>query len=129
MVCFPGYSRRTLAFLGLTFFMQVVVNSTYAIIAPFFPLEAIELGLDTAQVAIVFGSFAVVQLGISPIAGGLCSKFGRNAVLTWLLGVTGGFFVVCFLATPAFQALPALIYLASPFLGLCISTPQTVADA
>jgi hypothetical protein len=26
MVCFPGYSRRTLAFLGLTFFMQVVVN-------------------------------------------------------------------------------------------------------
>ena len=55
--------------------------STYAIIAPFFPLEAIELGLDTAQVAIVFGSFAVVQLGISPIAGGLCSKFGRRRVL------------------------------------------------
>lgn len=94
MVCFPGYSRRTLAFLGLTFFMQVVVNSTYAIIAPFFPLEAIELGLDTAQVAIVFGSFAVVQLGISPIAGGLCSKFGRRRVL--IMGVfivSGGTFL------------------------------------
>ena len=94
MVCFPGYSRRTLAFLGLTFFMQVVVNSTYAIIAPFFPLEAIELGLDTAQVAIVFGSFAVVQLGISPIAGGLCSKFGRRRVLiVGVFIVSGGTFL------------------------------------
>lgn len=85
-----GLSRRLgareLGFLGSTFIQTCTINSTFAIVAPFFPLYALEIGVPAAMVALVFGAFAVAQLAMAPFAGGLASGFGRKRVLT--VGVT-----------------------------------------
>ena len=78
---------RRLVFLLLTFAQTAVINSTFAIVAPFFPIFAVDAGIPKTGVALVFGAFAVAQLAMAPCAGGLASGFGRRKVLT--VGVAG----------------------------------------
>lgn len=73
--------KRQLAFLLLTFAQTAVVNSTFAIFAPFFPLFAAERNIRPSGVALVFAAFAVAQLLMAPLAGGLASRYGRKKVL------------------------------------------------
>ena len=81
---------RQLVFLLLTFMQTAVINSTFAIVAPFFPLYAQQVNIPPAGVAAVFGAFAIAQIVMSPVAGGLASRFGRKRVLTvGVLGVGG----------------------------------------
>ena len=77
-----GFGLRQLIFLGATFVQTCTINSTFAIVAPFFPLYAQEVGIEGTQVAAVFGAFAVAQLAMAPFAGGFASGFGRKRVLT-----------------------------------------------
>ena len=66
-------TTRQLLFLGATFIQTCTINSTFAIVAPFFPLYAVEVGIPGPAVALVFGAFAVAQLAIAPFAGGKSS--------------------------------------------------------
>eukprot|EP01051_Picozoa_sp_SAG22_P019560 SAG22_NODE_3653_length_1593_cov_1.744311_1_plen_253_part_00 len=63
--------------LGITF-----GNFGFALIAPFFPIEAPLLGMSQSQIATVFASMSVAQLVASPLAGPLATRLGRRAVLT-----------------------------------------------
>jgi MFS family permease len=56
-------------------------NLSFALIAPFFPLEAPQLGLSQPQIAAVFAVMSVGQLVASPAAGPLATALGRRRVL------------------------------------------------
>lgn len=52
--------------LSLTFFFNWAY---YSLFAPFFPEEAINKGLNTTQIGIIFGVFQLVLLIFSPVFG------------------------------------------------------------
>ena len=57
-------------------------NMSFALIAPFFPLEGPKLGLDQPQIALVFAIMSAAQLVASPLAGPLATFCGRRRILT-----------------------------------------------
>lgn len=73
-------------FLLATMFQMAAVNSNFAVVAPFFPLHAQYIGMDSSDVAIVFSSYALAQLVIAPLSGALASRFGRKRILVFGAG-------------------------------------------
>ena len=73
---------RQRVFLGCCLLQITVGNMSFALISPFFPLEAPRMGLDRDAVALVFGCQPLAMLFASPLAGPLATSFGRRRVLS-----------------------------------------------
>ena len=61
--------------------VNLVANSAYSSIAPFFPEEAVKAGVPKSSLGIIFSGFSIAMLVISPFLGGMLTKFGRKNVL------------------------------------------------
>ncbi len=75
----------------------VTANMSFALISPFFPLYAPAVGLQLADVSLIFGAMAFAQLIASPLAGPVITAVGRRTTLcvgATLLSVSGTAFGV-----------------------------------
>lgn len=94
---------------------------SFAVISPFFPLEAPRLGLSTEMVALVFGVMPLAMLLASPVAGPLATAFGRRTVLSagaLLLTLGGTSFGVGSALTPGSTLLIGLLLCCRVFQGV-----------
>ena len=97
---------------------------SFAVISPFFPLEAQRLGLSEDAVALVFGIMPFAMLLASPAAGPLATALGRQTVLcagASLLTLGGTCFGVGSVLTPGSTLLLTLL--------LCCRVMQGVGSA
>lgn len=91
-----GSCRRGL-FVAACLGELVTANMSFALISPFFPLYAPTVGLQLADISLIFGAMAFAQLVASPLAGPTITAAGRRTTLcigTTLLSVSGTAFGV-----------------------------------
>lgn len=65
----------TVVRIGLILVTLLLIVSGFCLLAPFFPNEARKKGLDDTQIAIIFTSYQVAVLVMSPIYGMLVSCY------------------------------------------------------
>jgi len=65
--------------LGL-FTTQLLANSVYSVLAPFFPKVAREKGVSGELVGLVFSGYPIAAFVVSPLMGVLVTKIGRKRV-------------------------------------------------
>jgi MFS family permease len=56
-------------------------NSAYSSVAPFYPHEAVEKGVDEKYVGFIFAGYSLAICVFSPIYGRLLDKHGRKKIL------------------------------------------------
>lgn len=69
----------------------VLANSAYSSIAPFYPAEAAQKGVEPQVVGIIFSGYSLAMFLLSPAAAFLLNNYGRKRVL-----MAGCFFEVRF---------------------------------
>lgn len=58
--------------------LNVLTNSAYSSIAPFFPLEAVTKGVNPAYLGFIFAVYSLTKSLVSPIIGNLMNYFPRK---------------------------------------------------
>ena len=88
---------RSALFVAACLGELVTANMSFALISPFFPIYAPTVGLQLADVTLIFGAMSFAQLVASPLAGPAITAAGRRTTLcvgTTLLSVSGTAFGV-----------------------------------
>mmetsp|Transcript_29578 Transcript_29578/g.39339 ORF Transcript_29578/g.39339 Transcript_29578/m.39339 type:complete len:93 (-) Transcript_29578:1096-1374(-) len=67
-------------------------NSSYAIIAPFLPLELEEHGIDGATVGLIFGVYSVGRIITSLVVGKISHRLGVKKILSFGIFTMGSCF-------------------------------------
>ena len=76
-------------------FVNLVANTAYSSIAPFFPNEAKSKGLDPVYVGFIFAGYSLSMFLFAPLYGSLLTRYGRKNVL--ILGcLCEGTAIFCF---------------------------------
>ena len=55
--------------------------SVYAVLAPFYPTEAIKKGMTVAEIGYLFSLYALIAFFFAPVSGKVMNKIGRKNVL------------------------------------------------
>ena len=84
--------------------MNLVANSAYSSIAPFFPLEAVQKGLPNSTLGFIFAGYSLSMFLFSPLLSYLLTRFGRKNIL--ILG--------CLCESIAMFAFGLFVYIKSP---------------
>lgn len=76
------YSKREkrlvmVAICSVTF----LANSAYSSIAPFYPAEAEQKGVNPSLIGLIFSGYALAMCLLSPVSAILMNRYGRKRVL------------------------------------------------
>lgn len=72
-----------------------MANSAYSSIAPFYPKEALEKGVDTKYFGYIFAGYSISMFVFSPVFAKMLNRFGRKKVL--IIGcMCEGMAMICF---------------------------------
>jgi len=61
--------------------INLIANSAYSSIAPFFPNEALSKGIPNFYIGYIFAGYSVSMWIFSPLFSSLLSKYGRKNIL------------------------------------------------
>lgn len=61
--------------------VNLIANSAYSSIAPFFPAEAVQKGLPQSSLGFIFAGYSLSMFVFSPLLGYILTKYGRKNVL------------------------------------------------
>ena len=78
--------------VALILISTIVQNSAYALIAPLLPFEFREKGLKGDPVGLIFASYPIAVIAVSPLTGVMIERVGTTATLTFGLILMG----ICF---------------------------------
>jgi len=67
--------------------INLVANSAYSSIAPFYPYEAVKKGLPSSVLGFIFSGYSISMCVFAPLFSHMLSKIGRRNVL--ILGCLG----------------------------------------
>lgn len=70
--------------------VNLLTNSAYSSIAPFFPFEAVKKGVNPSYIGFIFAVYSLSKACVSPIIGKIMSKTGRNIIIKFGLIFEGG---------------------------------------
>ena len=76
-----AFSRREVAFVAVICFSLTFQATNFAMMAAFFPIYAADVGVSITQTNLVFISYSIAKMAMSPVAGALASRYGRRPVL------------------------------------------------
>lgn len=62
-------------------FVNLLTNSAYSSIAPFYPLEAAKKGVSPIYIGFIFSAYSMTKTIVSPIVGRLMAKTGRKPMI------------------------------------------------
>ncbi|KAJ8020475.1 MFS-type transporter SLC18B1 [Holothuria leucospilota] len=85
-----GFTRKqliTLLSLGVT---SAIQSSSFAILTPFFPVEAAKKGATQWQIGLMFGIYALISFVISPLFGKILPRVGGKFMFLSGLWVSAG---------------------------------------
>ena len=82
-------TRRELAFVVTVCVSLTFQATNFAMMAAFFPLYAVDVGISITQTNVVFIAYSVAKMAMSPVAGALASRFGRRAVMVGGIALVG----------------------------------------
>uniref|UniRef100_A0A1I7ZP14 MFS domain-containing protein n=1 Tax=Steinernema glaseri TaxID=37863 RepID=A0A1I7ZP14_9BILA len=120
---FSSLSKREWATIIMLAFANLCSTIAFGCIAPFYPAEAKEKGLNTTQVGIVFGAFELVMFICAPLLGRYMAFFGSKRMFVAGLIITG----ITAMAFGGMNLMPAGLPFFLASLGLrCI---EAVGDA
>lgn len=58
--------------------ITILSNSAYALIAPFFPIELIKVGVPIEMFGYIFSTYSLAVIVCSPLVGYFLTKFKRR---------------------------------------------------
>jgi MFS family permease len=61
--------------------VNLIANSAYSSIAPFFPDEALKAGVSKSALGVIFSGFSIAMLISAPFLGQMLTSMGRKNVL------------------------------------------------
>lgn len=76
-------------------FVNLLTNSAYSCIAPFYPLEAIKKGVDPIYIGFIFSVYSLTKAIVAPIVGQLMAKTGRKFMI-YSGVILEGTAIICF---------------------------------
>ncbi|PIK58154.1 putative MFS-type transporter SLC18B1 [Apostichopus japonicus] len=120
----PFLTRRqllTLLSLGITSTLQ---NASFAILTPFFPVEASKKGTKQWQIGLIFGIYSLISFVISPLCGKILPRVGGKFMFLSGLWISAGCNML-FGALDRLQSGPQFIYFC--FLLRCVGAVGSAA--
>ena len=76
------WTRRQKALVAVVCVTNLLANSAYSLIAPFFPPEAIQKGVPSVFVGLVFSSYSLSMFLATPFYKKLIDRHGTFKLLT-----------------------------------------------
>jgi len=81
--------------------LNLITNSAYSSIAPFYPFEAIKKGVNPVYIGFIFAVYSLTKTLVSPIVGSVMNTVSRKKIILFGLLVEGiailGFGLIVFI--------------------------------